>query len=172
MAYGQDQFVPQGTAEPYTIQFQNASHASSTVGEIRIVSQLDPNFDPRSFRLGDLQIGDIQVHLPNSVGSFQGDFDFTQSKGFILRVSAGIDVNSNTLTWLLQAIDPLTGEVIQDPTKGLLPPDDAQGDGRGFVSYSVTPKADLATGTQLSAQARVLFNTTAPMDTPATHLYP
>ena len=165
LGYGTDQFVPQGTAEPYTIQFQNAPHASSTVGEIRIVTQLDSNFDPRSFRLGDLQIGNIQVHVPTGVGSFQSDFDFTQSKGYILRASAGIDLSSNTLTWLLQAIDPLTGEVIQDPTKGLLPPDDSQGDGRGFVSYTATPKAGLPTGTQFSAQARVLFNTTAPLDT-------
>ena len=75
-----------------------------------IVEQLDPNFDPRSFRLGDLQLGDLQVHVPSGVGSFQGDFDFTKSKGFILRVSAGIDITSNVITWLLQAIDPLTGE--------------------------------------------------------------
>jgi len=131
LAYGADQFVPQGAAEPYTIQFQNAPHASSTVGEIRIVTQLDSDFDPRSFRLGDFQIGDLKVHVPAGVGSFQNDFDFTQSKGFILRVSVGIELSSNTATWLLQAIDPLTGEVIQDPTRGLLPPDDAQGDGRG-----------------------------------------
>ena len=55
----------------------------------------------------------MQVHIPSGVGSFQGDFDFTQSKGFILRVSAGIDLNTDTITWLLQAIDPHTGEVIR-----------------------------------------------------------
>src|SRR5262249_18005594 len=121
LGFGPQQFVPVGQSEPYTIQFANGSHASSTLGEVRIVTQLDPNFDTRSFRLGDLQLGDIKVHIPNSVGSFQSDFDFTNSKGFILRVSAGIDISSNTATWLLQAIDPLTGEVIQDPTKGLLP---------------------------------------------------
>src|SRR6185436_2514287 len=119
----------------------------------------------RSFRLGDLQIGDIQVHVPGTVGSFDGDFDFTQSKGFILRVSAGIDITSNTMTWLLQAIDPLTGEVIQDTSKGLLPPDNAQGAGRGFVGYTVIPKDGLPTGTAVSAEARVNFNTAPPLDT-------
>ncbi|MGA2035933.1 MAG: putative Ig domain-containing protein, partial [Thermoguttaceae bacterium] len=99
-------------------------------------------------------------------GSFQGDFDFTQTKGFILRVSAGIDLNSNTLSYDLQAIDPATGEVIQDPTKGLLLPDDASGAGEGFVTYTIQPKAGLATGTAISAQARVLFNTAPPEDTP------
>ncbi|MCB1942331.1 MAG: putative Ig domain-containing protein, partial [Candidatus Accumulibacter sp.] len=69
------------------------------------------------------------------------------------------------MTWLLQAIDPLTGEVVSDPARGLLPPDNAQGAGRGFVTYTAVPRDGLATGTQISAQARVLFNTTAPLDT-------
>ena len=82
-----------------------------------------------------------------------------------MRVSAGVDVKSATATWLLQAIDPQTGEVIQDTTKGLLPPDDAQGHGLGTVGYTIKPKADLATGVTIKAQARVVFNTLAPQDT-------
>ncbi len=158
---GTPDFVPTGQPLPYTINFSNPS-STSTVGQIRIVSQLDPNLDPRSFRLGDLQIGDLQVHIPNTVGSFQGDFDFTQSKGFILRVSAGIDVSSGTVTWLLQAIDPATGEVVTDPSRGLLPPGS---NASGFVTYTALPLAGVTTGTQISAQASVLFDTSAPEDT-------
>src|SRR5262249_26150756 len=146
------------------IQFANAPSAPAAVGEVRIVEQLDPSLDPRSFRLGDLRLGDISVHIPGR-GVFQGDFDFSRSKGFILRVNAGIDVESNTVTWLLQAIDPDTGEVVQDPHRGLLPPNNAQNAGAGFVSYTVQPKDGLVTGVQISASARVLFNTTAPQDT-------
>ena len=99
---------------------------------------------------------------------FQGDFDFTQTHGFILRVSAGVDQYKHEATWLLQAIDPLTGEVIQDPTKGLLPPNNAQGDGAGFVSYTVQPDDTVAaTGNEVDASARVLFNNAPPEDTPA-----
>ena len=57
---------------------------------------------------------DLLRRVPGGVGAFQSDFDFTKSKGFILRVSAGIDINSNTLSWVLDAIDPLTGEVVTD----------------------------------------------------------
>ncbi|HWY88731.1 MAG TPA: pre-peptidase C-terminal domain-containing protein, partial [Gemmataceae bacterium] len=167
LGFGAQQFVPLGQPLPYTIQFQNAPAASSTVGQVRIVSRLDPNLDPRTLRLGDIKLGDVTVHVPSGVGSFQEDIDLTSSKGFILRVSGGIDINSDTMTWLLQAIDPLTGEVITDPGKGLLPPDNASGAGEGFVSYTVKPLAGLTTGTQVSSQARVLFNTAAPLDTPA-----
>jgi hypothetical protein len=82
--------------------------------------QLDPSLDPRSFRLSDMRLGDIQLHIPDSRGAFQGDFDFTGSKGFILRVSAGVDVASHTASWLFQAIDPGTAELLDDPTRGLL----------------------------------------------------
>src|SRR5262249_53920654 len=99
--------------------------------------------------------------------SFQGDFDFTQSKGFVLRVSAGLDIPTKTVSWLVQAIDPATGEVIQDPTKGLVPPNNVAGPGSGFVTYQVTPQDGLPTGTTITAQAHVAFNTAAPMDTDA-----
>ena len=96
---------------------------------------------------------------------FQGDFDFTTTKGFIVRVSAGVDLQTGTATWLLEAIDPLTGLVITDPSKGLLPPNDAEGDGAGFVTYTVEPDATAPTGAQISATATVLFNTAAPQTT-------
>src|SRR4029077_4951473 len=59
LGFGSPPFFPLGQPLPYTIQFQNGAQATSAVGEVRIVSQLDPNLDPRSFRLGDIQLGDI-----------------------------------------------------------------------------------------------------------------
>ncbi len=68
-------------------------------------------------------------------------------------------------TWLLQAIDPRTGQLLQDPTRGLLPPNDAQGRGAGFVSYTILPRDGLTTGTPIAAAARLLFDTLPPEDT-------
>ncbi|PSF25482.1 hypothetical protein C7H19_25245, partial [Aphanothece hegewaldii CCALA 016] len=158
-------YIPQGEPLPYTIQFENASTAASAVGEVRIVTQLDGDLDPRSFRLGDLRLGDLQINIPDGRSFFQGDFDFRTSKGFILRVSAGLDPLSNTATWLICAIDPLTGEVIQDPSIGLLPPNDVTGAGRGFVTYTVQIKHEVPTGTEITSTARILYNTSAPFDT-------
>ncbi len=165
LGQGPTQFLPIGQALPYTIQFASPPNASSTAGEVRVVTQLDDDLDPRSLRLGSLQIGDMQVNVPSGLGSFEGEFDFVRSKGFILRVSAGIDVHSNIVTWLFQAIDPETGEVIQDPTKGLLPPDNPTGRGQGFVTYTVVPKEDTATGAEIAAQVRILFNNAPPIET-------
>jgi CARDB len=163
--YGASQFVPAGHDLPYTIGFENPSTSTTRPGEIRIVTKLDGDLDPHTFRLGDLTIGDIKVHIPSDRALFQGDFDFTRSRGFILRVSAGVDTSTAQATWLLQAIDPDTGEVIQDPSIGLLAPNNAQGIGVGKVGYTIQPKLDLPTGTVIKAQARVAFNTMAPQDT-------
>ena len=127
LGFGSQQFVPLGQPCLTPFNSQNAPAASSTVGEVRIVSQLDPNLDPRTFRLGDLKIGDIHgSQSPAASARSRGISISPRARAYILRVSAGIDINSDTMTWLLQAIDPLTGEVIQDPDKGLLPPDNAR----------------------------------------------
>ncbi len=158
-------YLPVGQPLPYTIQFQNDPSASTEPGEIRIVTVLDEDLEPFTFRLGDIKVGDINIHVPGGRALFQGEFDFTAAKGFILRVSAGVDVPAGQATWLLQAIDPDTGEVIQDPANGLLPPNDALGSGAGFVSYTIQPVDDVETGAVVSASARVLTNSGPPEDT-------
>jgi len=157
--------VPMGHPLPYTIRFENPATASTHTAEIRVVTELDEDLDPHSFRLGDLEVGDIHVHIPQDRALFQGEFDFTEALGLVLRVSAGIDIDTRTATWLLEAIDPLTGELCRDPNKGLLPPNAELNQGAGFVSYTVRAKDDAATGNEVAAQARVLFNNAPPQDT-------
>src|SRR5205814_6853868 len=49
---------------PFTINFANAPTAQQHVAEVRIVTHLDDNLDIFSFRLGDLKVGKISVHIP------------------------------------------------------------------------------------------------------------
>ncbi len=159
--YGPQQFLPEGQDLPFTVGFANPDNAGAAVHQIRVVQQLDPNLDPRTFHLGSIEIGDLSVPLPDTAGgTFQGDIDYSQSHGFILRISAGMDLDTNTATWLIQAIDPNTGEVLQNPSIGLLAPGQT-----GFISYTVQPQKGLATGTQISADATVLFDNAPPLDT-------
>jgi hypothetical protein len=160
-------YLPVNTALPYTVNFENSAAASTYVNSIQIVTQLDPSLDASTFTLGDIKVGDITVHVPAGQHFFSQDIDFTATRGFILRVTAGVDLYQNpaAATWLIQAIDPLTGEVLTDATRGLLKPNDAQGTGAGFVSWSANAKTDIATGTHITAKARVLFDTQPPEDT-------
>ena len=150
-------FLPSGVGLPFQVNFNNTT--SQGVKQIRLVTQLDPNLDPYRVRLQDMKIGDINIHLPGDKSTFQGDFDFTATKGYIVRVSAGVDAASQVITWLIQAIDPNTGSVIDIDSKALL----AKG-ASGFVGYTVVDKVSSQHDALISSQARVLFDKQIPID--------
>jgi len=160
-------YVPGGTPLPYTLDFSMPDGAPA--GQLRVLTQLDASLDARAFRLGDLKLGDINVHLPAGKASFQGDFDFSGSKGFVLRVSAGIDVATRTATWLLQAIDPQTGEVLHHATRGLLAaatgePSDSRAPQRASLSYSVSAHDGALSGVDIATSARLFIDQAPPID--------
>ncbi len=163
--YGAQQFVPANAALPYTVRFSNPPESTSAANEVRVVTVLDDDLSLRTFRLGDMRIGGVTINLPTDRANFQGDFDLRNALGFIVRVSAGIDPGSRTASWVLQAIDPETGEVLQDATRGLLLPDNTQGRGAGFVSWTAQAAFGAVTGTEITAQARVLLDNQAPFET-------
>ena len=132
---------------PYTIGFENATTAEAFVGEVRIITELDDDLDISTFQLGGMRIGDIEVRVPLGRSFFQAEFNFVETRGFLLRIAVGVDATSNIATWLLQAIDPLTGELVRTESNvGLLPPTNAQGSGAGFVSYTIKPLTTARSG--------------------------
>ncbi|MEX2646227.1 MAG: CARDB domain-containing protein, partial [Gaiellaceae bacterium] len=163
--YGEQQYVPAAVALPYTVTFTNPADATTAANEVRVVSMLDDDLSVRTFRLGDMRIGGVTINVPDDRAAFQGDFDLRNSLGFIVRVSAGIDPSTRTARWVLQAIDPETGEVLQDTTRGLLLPNNAQGRGSGFVSWTAQSAFDAAGGAEISASARVQLDNQAPFET-------
>ncbi len=108
-----------------------------------------------------LSLGDLSVEVPPGRLVYQTDIDLSATRGFVLRVSAGLDLDSRTATWLVQAIDPETGELLEgDGAEGLLRP----GEG-GSVRYTVQADEDAASGREVSAEARVILDVSAPEDT-------
>jgi len=162
-------FVPASTALPYSVGFNNPTNHA--LGQLRILTELDPSLDMASLRLGDLKLGDINIHVPGNKAAFQGDFDFTATKGFILRVSAGIDASTRIATWLVQAIDPDTGDVMHDITRGLLAPASdptkvtTPAQLRGSVSYTISASSTALSGATITSSARIIFDDAPPIDT-------
>src|SRR3546814_6156358 len=85
-------WLPAAAELPYSIGFENAAGSSRYTNEIRIVTQLDPDLDARSFTFGDIRIGDITIDVPDGRSSFQAEYDFVATLGFILRVRAVLNV--------------------------------------------------------------------------------
>ncbi len=156
--YGPADFVPGGNiALPFLIDFANPA-SGQPLREIKIVEQLDPNLDVRSFQLGPVHFGDYTVPISQGVGAFSGEIDLTSTRGYVLQVIAGVDINTGIATWDFRAIDSDTGQLTDLPNVGLLRPGET-----GEVSYSIRANPDATTGTVLTSQARVFLDAAAPV---------
>lgn len=70
------------------------------------------------------------------------------------------------LTWRFTSIDPATGNLPTDPLEGFLPPNVNPPEGDGSVLFTIMPKADLSTGTEIRNQAEIVFDVNEPVVTP------
>ncbi|MEX2307284.1 MAG: CARDB domain-containing protein [Pirellulales bacterium] len=166
LGFGAEKWVPLNQALEYTIRFENLATATATAQQVTITQTLDADLDPRTFRVGDFGWGDFLFELPENRAFYNQRLDLTAELGFFVDVTAGINVATAEAFWTITAIDPATGELPADALAGFLPPNDATGAGEGFVSYTVRPRSSAATGERIDAQARIVFDTEEPIDTP------
>ena len=149
---------------PYTIRFENLPTATASAQVVRITQTLDPHLDPALFAFGEYGWGNYRFQAPSGVTSFRERYDLADEIGLYVDVEAVFDPDTGTLTWTFTAIDPRTMQ-IPDDDKGFLPVNIADHVGEGFVSYLRTRDAVQA-GEMIYAQARIVFDTDDPIDTP------
>jgi hypothetical protein len=164
--FGDENFVTVNQTLPYQIDFENEPTAGLPAQQVTITQQLDSNLNWQSFRLGSFGFGGTTYTVPANRAYYQTQIDLTQTNGYLVDVTATIDERTGVATWTFTTIDPATGQIPLDPSIGFLPPDNADGIGEGFVSYTVMANASAATGTVINAQATVDFYTQPPINTP------
>ncbi|MGE4182659.1 MAG: putative Ig domain-containing protein, partial [Limisphaerales bacterium] len=152
--------VPGGSTRlPYLIQFANPADGQP-IRELRVVQEIDPDLDIRSFQLASLRFGDLTLGLPQGRGAFSAEFDLTATRGFVLQMSAGIDVVTGIASWVFRTIDPVTGLLASGDNVGLLRAGET-----GEVSYTIRAHPEAPSGASLDARARVFFGDSTPFDT-------
>ncbi len=166
IAFGLDNLVAGRAPLAYTVSFENASTATAPAQNVTITQQLDPNLDWTTFRLTGFGFSNMAYTLSGKTPFYTTQLDLTATKGYVVYVSAGVDVSTGNVTWHFNTVDPATGQAPADPTKGFLPVNDTNHVGDGYVSYTVQPKAGTATGTVIGAQASIVFDNEAPVSTP------
>jgi len=156
--FGEFNTIPVGYDLPFILNFANPS-AGDSIRELRIVQQLDPALDVRSFRLGPIEIGDTTLDIAQNRGSFDGEFDFTDTLGYRLQVSAGVDIVERVATWTFRAIDPETGLLVPVGENGVLQPGES-----ATLSFIVKPLESVASGTEVRTRMRAFVDGDAPIE--------
>ncbi|MGZ6131869.1 MAG: DUF7619 domain-containing protein, partial [Myxococcaceae bacterium] len=105
------------------------------------------------------------VQLQPGVIPYTATVDRRPSQDLLVRFDVLVDQGAATVRWHLASLDPMTLEALTDPLGGFLPPNTSPPAGEGSVTFSITPRAGLATGTQICNQASIVFDTNAPLST-------
>jgi uncharacterized repeat protein (TIGR01451 family) len=166
--FGEQRFVPRREPIPYTVLFENLPTAQAHAREVVITDQLDPDLDWRTFEVGTISFrgGRYMVEAPAGQRFFQTEVQMCEEDGGLrVRILAGVDITTGQVTFRLTAIDPQTGEPPTSPLLGILPPNNEQREGEGFVTFRVKPKRTVPTGTVITNSATIVFDTEEPLTT-------
>ena len=164
--YGSAGFLTPGGALPYTIEFSNEKTAEVPADNVVVTEQLSPNLDWTTFQLGTIGFGSYVVNVPPGLTSYSTRVDATATLGVYVDIDASLNLSTGLLTVTFTSLDPTTLDTPSNPLVGFLPPDTNPPNGEGYINYTIQPKAGLATGETLDAQASIVFDTNAPIATP------
>ena len=167
------QWVAGQSALPYIVNFQNEPTASAPATQVVVTEPVPADIDPNSVQLTGFGFGaSTSVNIPAGQQSFSQQFtNLNLPNGDYLDVSGVYDPQAagganGVITWTFSTIDPSTGDLDSAVNAGFLPPDDAAGDGEGFVSWTGSAKSGLTTGTTITGQASIVFDRNAAISTP------
>ncbi len=161
---GDGRFISSDEPLYYFIEFENMPTAGAAAQEVLVTDALDPNLDWSSFVLDQIGFNGVTLDVPPGLQSYQTTAYVTSDPNPI-QVRASLDANTGVVTWHLMSIDPATGDLVEDPLAGFLPPNDATQRGEGYVSFLILPKPNLPTDTVIRNQATIVFDVNPPIAT-------
>jgi RHS repeat-associated protein len=166
--FGPDQFLQSDSSFLYTIRFENLTTATAPAQTVVVTQTLDSDFDLSTFELSSFGIGASVVNVPAGRSTFLQRFDLRPARNLLLDVGGDLNFETGVITWTFTSLDPVTLELPDALGDiGFLPPNQNAPEGEGFVTYLVRPKPNLPTGTRLDAEASIVFDLNAPIETPA-----
>lgn len=167
--FGPERWVAKDKPLLYRINFENLPTATAPAQRIQVIDQLPATLDPRTLRLLEIGFKQYRVEVPANRAFYQNRLQLgADLNNLKADISAGLDITTGRVTWTLTAIDPNTNERPLSPLLGLLPPNNEQRDGEGYVIFSVAPKASVLTRTDIANSAEIYFDENDPIITNAT----
>ncbi len=142
----------------YEIEFENDTTLANAAAHTIIVRDtLDATkFDLNSLAARSVTIGDKRLDL-NGEQTFARTLDMRPELYVIAQINQDYDPTTGIIQWTIQSLDPMTMEPTNDPNQGVLPVN-YNGNGVGFIDYSVNLKQAFADGIAISNRAGIIFD--------------
>jgi RHS repeat-associated protein len=165
--FGPQSFVAHDTTIPYRINFENlgpgtiptpAHPATEPVQRVEVTDQLSSDLDWDTFEFTGFGFGDTNVSVEDA-GAYHFQTVLTNFNGtdFRVEVEISFDSTTGTVRVVYQALE-LNSELPPNALIGFLPPEDGTGRGKGYLTFSIRPKAGLPSGTELRNVAIIKFD--------------
>jgi len=144
----------------YRIEFWNHDTASADAQVVTVVDTLDTDFDISTLHFTEFGFRDWIVPLEGGQ-YFNIDIDMRPTEDLIVNVVGSLDPDHREVQWIFRSLDPETGE--PPPLIGFLPPiDTLSWNEIGWVDYEIDVYSGLMTGTEITNQCFVNFDSTGP----------
>jgi len=165
--YGQANYVNViGRTFAYKITFENDRTATAPAQTVTITQNLDSNLDWPTFRLTGIGFADHDIAIPAGTRYYQATVSMTYNgQTFDVLMEAGIRSATGQVYANFYSLDPETELPPSNVLTGFLPPENGTGRGQGFLTYTISPKATLATGVVIRSVATVVFDSGQPITT-------
>jgi len=156
--YGAANFESDASVLVYLINFENDPSATAPAQRVDITDQLSPDLNWTTFQLTGVGFGSTYLTIPTGLQHYDTSVNMTENgQSFEVVITLNLSPATGVFTASLQSIDPTT-DLPPNILTGFLPPEDGSGRGIGFVSFTISPKAGLSTGTQITNIADITFD--------------
>lgn len=163
---GADHFISGNAPLRYTIFFENMNTATAPAQQVAIEDYLDmAHLNFPTFNLETVAFGSHAINIPSGQSSFTQTVDLRPDNNLLLKIEINLDKNTGLLAWHFKSLDPLTGELPEDPLAGFLPPNVNPPEGQGSVMFSVMLKNNVPSGTAITNNADIVFDYNDPIRT-------
>ncbi|MBK4731032.1 hypothetical protein JJD41_14350 [Oxynema sp. CENA135] len=148
----------------YRIDFWNKPDAEVPTQDAVIVDTLDPDLDWSTLSFTNIGFLDWDVDLPGGQ-AVDTRVDLRPKMDLAVDVEATFNPETGEIRWWFHAVDPVTGESPDDPMAGFLPPFNPETQYElGWAEFTVEPKENLPSGTEIENQAFVQFDFLGPFN--------
>lgn len=151
----------------YTIEFENDPEiANAPASVIKVDNTLDgKRLDLNTFKPLKMIIGDKETDLP-AEHHFVKTLDMRPGISSVAELTFDYDATTGKAQWSIRSLDPMSMEPTKYMDDGVLPVNDENGRGTGYLVYSIDLLPELPDGTTIDNSATIVFDDNEPISTP------